>query len=337
MAALFEDGLSQDLPFGDLWDDDADLDGDMADGTFEIQAPRARQPDPAPAVDWRCWRCDSEEIVHDPHGSGWHCAACLSTEYYRADVAQRREMQRGIWMYFPRQDTSMPPPSTQSPTQRTPGHRESPGPPDGSVPSEAAESEVPTNDPIVDPFNLQPAGSPGRRRRRRPDTTTTPPTEDPIQQLTKAIQALQDKKPTSTSTSSWDSRMGPAKNIRFRSGQAPLPPQWRYSREDVRAFPKWLRKVDLWKLQITSFMPRNEAAMMLYTSLQGEAEEEAEYLDLEKVNSSNGIDYIIEALTMQGLAEQGHLPEEEAVGGLWERRCGFLSIATADAREPSRR
>ncbi|CAJ1329503.1 unnamed protein product, partial [Effrenium voratum] len=77
-----------------------------------------------------------------------------------------------------------------------------------------------------------------------------------------------------TSEASWNSRMGPTKGIRFRSGAPPNPPTWQYSREDVRAFYKWERKV--WRLQISSWLPANEAAMMLYTSLRGEAEEETE-------------------------------------------------------------
>ena len=49
-------------------------------------------------------------------------------------------------------------------------------------------------------------------------------------------------------------------------------------------------------MQIKSYLPSNEAAMMLYCSLKGEAEEELEYVDMSKVNSKNGIDFIVESL-----------------------------------------
>ena len=47
-------------------------------------------------------------------------------------------------------------------------------------------------------------------------------------------------------------------------------------------------------------MNRREAALLLFTSLSGEAEEELENCDLAKVNSATGIEYIQEQLR-QGL------------------------------------
>ena len=44
------------------------------------------------------------------------------------------------------------------------------------------------------------------------------------------------------------------------------------------------------------FAPPNEAAMLLYGSLKGEAEEELEWCDVSKTNDVRGIDYIVEAL-----------------------------------------
>ena len=72
-AALDEDGLSQDLPFGgDLWDDDMDLIGEVADGAFENQGPRLA--------------LTSKEIVQRMRLRMARRAAGRGTEYYRADV-----------------------------------------------------------------------------------------------------------------------------------------------------------------------------------------------------------------------------------------------------------
>lgn len=47
---------------------------------------------------------------------------------------------------------------------------------------------------------------------------------------------------------------------------------------------------------MANYLPNEEAAMLLYTSLCGEAEEELEWVDLRKVNHPNGIDFIVETL-----------------------------------------
>ncbi|CAJ1337274.1 unnamed protein product, partial [Effrenium voratum] len=82
----------------------------------------------------------------------------------------------------------------------------------------------------------------------------------------------------------------------YTSGAPPVPPKWSYSREDARSFAKFERKVQLWRMQIRAWMPLNEAAMLLYGLLTGEAEDETENLDLEKVNSPGGLDYIMNSL-----------------------------------------
>ena len=49
-------------------------------------------------------------------------------------------------------------------------------------------------------------------------------------------------------------------------------------------------------MQIKSYLPPNEASLMLYSSLRGDAEEELEHCDLAKVDSDDGISYIVEML-----------------------------------------
>ena len=67
-------------------------------------------------------------------------------------------------------------------------------------------------------------------------------------------------------------------------------------RDDLRAFQKWTRKIEVWRIQIAAYLPPNEAAMMLYVSLKGEAEEELEHASLDRIDSEGGVDYILETL-----------------------------------------
>jgi hypothetical protein len=75
-----------------------------------------------------------------------------------------------------------------------------------------------------------------------------------------------------------------------------LPPKWIYQQSDLRAFAKYERKVRTWELQAKSFMTAAEMGLALYTSLQGEAEAEAEHLELSKINHKNGVSYILDQL-----------------------------------------
>ena len=74
------------------------------------------------------------------------------------------------------------------------------------------------------------------------------------------------------------------------------PPTWRYDVTDLRAFSKWSRKVQIWEMQIKTYMTPREASLLLYNSLSGEAEAELEHAPLEKINSDSGIQYILESL-----------------------------------------
>ncbi|CAE8672696.1 unnamed protein product, partial [Polarella glacialis] len=95
---------------------------------------------------------------------------------------------------------------------------------------------------------------------------------------------------------SWTSKMGPQKGVRFRGGQPPPPPAWNYDKSDIRAFYKWERKMQLWRKRVRAYLPDNEAALFLYESLQGEAEDELKHVDLDRIDKKDGINYIIETL-----------------------------------------
>ena len=190
---------------------------------------------------------------------------------------------------------------------------------------ERAESERFTDDPVVDPDRID-FGIPRRRgvarglplRRDPPQrdgnapvlpqhqrgklggraTETARPRkplsqgEEPEHLAYLGSAALKDSSPTP----SWNSRMGPERHVKWRGGTPPSPPVWRYDRDDLRAFAKWTRKVRIWEVQIAPYMPKKEASLLLYNSLSGELEAELEHAPLERINSSEGIEYIISSL-----------------------------------------
>ena len=90
--------------------------------------------------------------------------------------------------------------------------------------------------------------------------------------------------------------MGPEKGVRWRGGTPPQPPTWRYDHQDPRAYSKYAKKVSLWRIQVSAYMTPREAALLLYTSLTGEAETELEHAPIESINTDTGIDFILETL-----------------------------------------
>ena len=200
------------------------------------------------------------------------------------------------------------------------------GPPSsfGAEAGEAAESERPTEDPSIDPDTMQPTSRRQRPRRRArargepgapdgdvgdrppalpedalPHDDSGQPHQDAIQQLVTALNSLnkhKDKKGNQSGTASWDSRQGPAPGVRYRSGMPPQPPKWSYRPDDLRSFARWQRKVEVWTMQVYNYLSKREAALLLYTSLTGEAEELLETATLERINHADGIDYIVSFL-----------------------------------------
>ena len=113
-------------------------------------------------------------------------------------------------------------------------------------------------------------------------------------------QLLSEKKDTkskdSNSTSSWTSRKGPEPGIKWRGGTPPAPPTWKYNASDLRAFSRWERRVQMWQLQVKPYLSPSDAALTLFTSLTGEAEQEVEHLELERIHHKDGISYILDAV-----------------------------------------
>ena len=105
----------------------------------------------------------------------------------------------------------------------------------------------------------------------------------------------------------WSSLKGPERGVRWRGGTPPAPPKWQYSKDDLRAFAKFERKVGIWQLQVKPYMSDAEAALNLYCSLSGEAEEELEHIDLAKLYAKDGIAFLLDQLRGPLQAKQIYL------------------------------
>lgn len=281
---------------------------------------------------WRCWTCQHDVFIWT--SDDWMCEQCGSIDYYDAAASLRRETDDGVWLFMPNSgsigsfgldtqtDCSNLHGAYNSRSFSNPGapyKSTKHGPPHDDPEHhghERAESEAATFDPVVDPEE-----PPQQRRRNRRSRRSRGSNSNAVQGqdvpaapglpadafLAQApvVEHVESNVPdlipiSKSSSTSWNSRMGPEKGVKYRSGMPPQPPAWRYNREDLRSFVKWERKLSVWQLQIQSYMNRREAALMLFTSLSGEAEEELENCDLAKVNSATGIEYIQEQLR-QGL------------------------------------
>ncbi|CAE8632217.1 unnamed protein product, partial [Polarella glacialis] len=159
-----------------------------------------------------------------------------------------------------------------------------------------------SDDPFVDPDNFMPQRGHGlpRRGRRPDDDDDDDPDPDDDRLPADAFENLRGYGNRANGRqhdqTSWTSKMGPQKGVRFRGGQPPPPPAWNYDKSDIRAFYKWERKMQLWRKRVRAYLPDNEAALFLYESLQGEAEDELEHVDLDRIDKKDGINYIIETL-----------------------------------------
>ena len=72
----------------------------------------------------------------------------------------------------------------------------------------------------------------------------------------------------------WNSRKGPEPGIRWRTGQHPQPPSWKYDQNDLRAYAKYEKKVRIWEIQMQPYASKSDQALLLYGSLTGDAEQE---------------------------------------------------------------
>ena len=250
---------------------------------------------------WECLRCGNRVFSWDNASNDWHCNACFSYEYFDPTLPAQKQTAGGTWVFMPRGSSEPPqvPPSSAASRRRHRARRRrrvggsNPGDPDdGDDGREWAESEVPTLDP---PMDVTPAGSNVANNRGNHQNGG-----DPIAALTDALRQLtrdNDRgRGPSTSTDSWVSAMGPQRGVKFRGGAPPVPPSWSYNSSDLRAYEKFEKKVRIWALHAKHFMTDSEAALTLYTSLKGEAEQELEFVDINTIYHKDGVDTILNHL-----------------------------------------
>ena len=279
-------------------------------------------PDPGtqtqePEFEWRCITCQH---------AGWtwvdgfyRCLSCNGTRFYDTSQPTRFDTDDGVWTYQPSRSPSNSPVAA-SPNRPTPQLTKPSGPPDAGWywedgnGGEHAESETLTSDPCVTPSGTESTNTRRRRRRRNaaagepeilPASTTNVSNNDRLLQTLTQLLDQRGKKHETNSNSSWTSRRGPEPGVRWRGGTPPQPPQWKYSNTDLRAFSRWERKIRVWQMQVKGYMSAADSALMLYTNLSGEAELEVEHLQLDKINSKDGVDYILE--TLRGPLQQKEL------------------------------
>ncbi|CAK9109800.1 unnamed protein product, partial [Durusdinium trenchii] len=95
---------------------------------------------------------------------------------------------------------------------------------------------------------------------------------------------------------SWNSRKGPEPGIKWKTGQYPPVPLWKYDASDLRAFAKYKKKIEIWQLQMRPFASGKDQALLLYNSLSGEPEQELEHLSVDELYVENGVAKILELL-----------------------------------------
>ncbi|CAK8987305.1 unnamed protein product [Durusdinium trenchii] len=140
---------------------------------------------------------------------------------------------------------------------------------EGDNDPEQAESEQRTNDPVVDREDMNVGGAAGGDQTWR-DSNSSP--------------------------TSWNSKKGPMPGVKWKSGQPPAVPQWKYDQNDMRAYAKFRKKTDIWKLQMESYASKKDQALLLYAGLTGELEQELEHLDMSQIHKDDGVEVIMELL-----------------------------------------
>ena len=244
---------------------------------------------------WRCLACDSQECAWMINT--WVCKTCSGKEFYRSNQPAKKVTQDGTWMFIPNAQHENAQTLTKSARRRL--RRLNAGGPSGSSVDGGErdpEEESHTTDPVVEPSPRQSV----RSQQRHSTPRTNPrhvselrPSRSPENQLLDALRNLVSSK---KHDDDWSSAAGPQKGVRWRGGAVPQPPVWRYDRDDLRAYSKFVKKVEIWKLQAAPFMSKKEMALALYNSLQGEAEQELEHTPIDEIHCDDGVSKILHAL-----------------------------------------
>ena len=271
------------------------------------------EPNP---VSWRCLDCNSDQWFGSENA--WVCSKCFGTQFYRTDRSTKAVGQSGTWLYVPFANEAADIPKEQSPqaqpSKNSRRRRKKQQPPDPvGEPyqhAERAESEQRTDDPTVDPdaplgattadayrrwmdddhpVSIRPLPSVDRPKTQTAGSSSTSPDSKLLKALGQLVKPKEDYP-------DWSSTQGPSKGVRWKSGAPPSPPLWKYEKDDIRAWPKFEKKVRLWELQVAPYCSKKEASLLLYNSLTGEPEQELEHADVAQIYSDGGIDFILQQL-----------------------------------------
>ena len=256
---------------------------------------------------WKCIACGAGRY-HWQDGR-WKCASCNSTEFYDTNRPTTMQTQTGTWMYMPHGSVTPEAPPEQSPASsrsrrrrtRKPKHSAGApnGPPDGHQwgNSEQAESESMTFDPSVEPSVMSvpvQLTSPSSQRGATSRPSRPQGSQAREEPLLAALRRLVQQR--SHDDDDWNSRKGPERGIRWRTGQHPPPPQWKYDHQDLRGYAKFAKKVKIWQIQMQPFASSADQALLLWGSLTGDAEQELEHLTIEEVHCATGVETILAKL-----------------------------------------
>ena len=252
---------------------------------------------------WICRSCGSPDWRW--MSAGYRCASCGAMSFMKLSDAPfpPKPTAGGKWVYVP--DQSGQPGQQDFGTsvvgRRASKHAEPYDPGNSDFDGEQAESETLTQDASIDPDAMKPLSRRQRRAKKkeadklaatsmsmkRPSTSSSSSDPKKVSKWRDDMLAGLNDAVGKKKDSDWTIQKGPSPGIKYRGGTPPSPPVWNYAKDDLRAFQKWQRKVEIWQLQVSSYVPPNEAAMLLYVSLRGEAEEELEWCELSKINQSN--------------------------------------------------
>ena len=268
---------------------------------------------------WRCLGCDSSECTW--RDSSWSCRKCGGMDFYRTNSPFKKVNQQGTWMFVPFGGHAGPEgspsphgydrPAVGSGNRRRRRRRHhGGGPPGDPGDSEAAESEALTNDPVIEP---PPEVQAPRLQHARPKAAAERPVggdlprgvafgggasrpgssdrQDPLLRALKELVQSRD-----AGDDEWSLSKGPTRGVRWRTGAYPSPPVWKYETNDVRAFPKFEKKIRIWEKQMVPYASKADQALILFGSLTGEPEQELEFLDVEAIHNERGIEVILETL-----------------------------------------
>lgn len=268
-----------DLPEYDLRDEFDEMSRSFSPAHFAEDPPEPFVHDFATTQDepnaerctWRCLACDSDNH-YQLSAYRWLCDECGGQEFYETTRPTKKLTQDGTWLFLPHASKRDDRSSHSSKRRRRRAKKNDPPADEGFEGREWPESEQRTDDPCVEPESPHhvPRSEPPPHHRRSAVPQRPPQTEPSVKvsqtredELLSALKKLISKKDADDSAD-WNSLKGPKQGTKWRGGTAPAPPSWQYDKDDLRAYDKFRKKVDLWMLRVAPFQSKKESALRQY-------------------------------------------------------------------------